>query len=289
MIMQGNNMKNIFLVIIISLSLNAKIDFSKHLNPEKVDIPLSVTNVANNDVLNLRAKPSTKSKIVYHIPYDAKSLTTYDKNILKKLGTNRWVPIRLGFNEGYFNGWVKGKYLKIYEIYRAIVAQDLLIIYPEFITATKTKDGWIELTDTIGFEHYSGCDQRDNPKLLDEFTRFNLKFKVFYSLYDFFIGEHLDNYKDVTQWGWFKSDSNGFVKPIVFGGRQGFNWSIGAEGCGINTYFFKINGKILVIKEPFDDNPPIVKDNTPIPKHLKWKWNDKKEITRYIIKNLRVF
>jgi len=58
-------MRNIVLIIFMSLLSNAKIDFSKHLNPHKVDIPLSVTNVANNDVLNLRAKPSSRSKIVY--------------------------------------------------------------------------------------------------------------------------------------------------------------------------------------------------------------------------------
>lgn len=280
-------MKNIILMVLISLLLNAKIDFSKHLNPQEADIPLSVTNVADNDVLNLRAKQSTKSKIVYHIPYDAKNLTTYDKNIFKKIGTNRWVPIRIRFNEGYFNGWVKGKYLKIYEIYKAIVAQDLVIVYPDFITATKTKNGWIRLMQSIEFEHYSGCDERDNPQLLDDFIRFDLKFKVFYSLYDFFVEEHLDNYKDVTQWGWFKSNSNKFVEPIVFSGLAGFKNMIGVESCGINTYFFKIKGKILVIKEPFDNNPPITKDNKPLPKNLKW--NDKKEITRYIIKNLRVF
>ncbi|MCK4441972.1 MAG: SH3 domain-containing protein [Sulfurovaceae bacterium] len=280
-------MKNIFLMVIIPLLLDAKIDFSKHLNPQKDDIPLSVTNVKKNDVLNLRETPSLKSKILYHIPYDAKNINTYDKNIFKKIGTNRWVPIQLKFKEGYFDGWVKGKYVKLYEKYSAIISQDLVIIYPKFLTASKTKDGWIRLMESVGFEHYSGCDERDHPKILDEFNRFDLKFKVFYSLYDFFMEENLDNYKDVTQWGWFKSNSNGFVKPIVFSGLQGFKNMIGAEGCGINTYFFKINGKILVIKEPFDDNPPITKDNKPIPKNLKW--NDKKEITRYIIKNLRVF
>jgi len=278
-------MRNIVLIVFMSLLLNAKIDFSKHLNPHKVDIPLSVTNVANNDVLNLRAKPSSRSKIVYKIPHDAKNLTTYDKNIFKKIGTNRWVPIKLKFNEGYFDGWVKGKYIKLYERYRAIVEQDLVIFYPEFIKASKTKDGWIRLMESIGFEHYSGCDMRDKPKLRYNFVRFDLQFKVFYSLYDFFIEEHLDNYKDVTQWGWFKSNTHGFVEPVIFSGLEGFRRVIGAEGCGIKTYFFKINGKILVIKEPFDDNP-IIKGNRTIPKNLKW--DDKNEIKRYIIKNLRV-
>jgi len=250
-----------------------------------VDIPLSVTNVANNDVLNLRAKPSSRSKIIYQIPHYAKNLTTYDKNIFKKIGTNRWVPVKLKFNEGYFDGWVKGKYIKLYERYKAITSQDLVIFYPEFIKASKTKDGWIRLMESIEFEHYNGCDMRDKPKLSYNFVRFDLQFKVFYSLYDFFVEENLDNYEDVTQWGWFKSKTNGFVEPVLFSGMEGFRIIIGAEGCGIKTYFFKINGKILVIKEPFDDNP-IIKGNRAIPKNLKW--DDKNEIKRYIIKNLRV-
>jgi len=278
-------MRNILLTVFVSLLLNAKIDFTKHLNPQKVDIPLSVTNVANNDVLNLRAKPSSRSKIIYKIPHDAKNLTTYDKNIFKKIGTNRWVPIKLKFNEGYFDGWVKGKYIKLYERYRAIISQDLVIFYPEFIKASKTKDGWIRLMESIGFEHYSRCDTRDKPKLRYNLIRFDLQFKVFYSLYDFFIEEHLDNYKDVTQWDWFKSNIHKFVEPIEFAGLEGFRRVVGAEGCGIKTYFFKINGKILVIKEPFDDNP-IIKRDRAIPKNLKW--DDKNEIKRYIIKNLKV-
>ena len=280
-------MKKTLLITLLTISLYARIDFSKHIDPQKEDIALSVTNVDKNDVLNLRLEPSLKSKIVYHIPYDAKNLTTYDKDILQKIGKNLWVPIRISFIDGYINGWVKGRYIKIYEKYSAIDTDDLLVIYPSFLTANITKDGWIEILDTIDLEYYSGCDERSNPKLLDEFNRFNLKLKVYYSLWDVFVDENFYNYKDVTKRGWFKPNSNHFVEPVNLFGLRGYKKTIGAEGCGVVTYFFKINGKILVIKEPFDENPPIIKDNKKLPTNLKIK--DRKEIIKYIIENIRVF
>ena len=279
-------MKNIFLIALLIVVLKAKIDFSKHIDFQEKDTALSVTNVNKNDVLNLRLEPSLKSKVIYHIPYDAKNLTTYDRDIVNKIGKNIWVPIRIGFSDGYMNGWVKGKYIKIYEKYKAISTDDLLIVYPSFLTALKTKDGWIELLDTIEFEHYSGCDTRSNPELLDELNRFDLKLKVYYSLWDVFVDEDFYNYKELTQRGWFKPNTN-FVKPINFFGLKGYKYTTGAEGCGINSYYFKVNGKIIVIKEPFDENPPIVKKNKKIPTNLKIK--DKQEIIRYIIENMRVF
>ncbi|NOZ91615.1 MAG: hypothetical protein GXO60_10075 [Epsilonproteobacteria bacterium] len=280
-------MKNILLIALLTISIYARIDFSKHLNPQKEDITLSVTHINRNDVLNLRLEPSLKSKVIYHIPYDAKNLTTYDKDILEKVGKNIWVPIRISFIDGYIDGWVKGKYIKIYEKYSAINTDDLLVIYPSFLTANITKDGWIELLETIEFEHYSGCDTRANPKLLDELNRFNLKLKVYNSLRDVFVDENFYNYKDVTKRGWFKHNNNHFVKHVNLFGVKGYKKTIGAEGCGIVTYFFKINGKIVVIKEPFDNNPPIIKDNKKLPNNLKIK--DRKEIIRYIIENIRVF
>ncbi|NEW60418.1 hypothetical protein GSY74_03910, partial [Sulfurovum sp. bin170] len=132
-------MKNILLLLLIAVSLNAKIDFSKHIDEGVADVSLSVTNVASNDFLNLRERPSSKSKSLYHIPYDAKNLITHDRDIFKKIGKNIWVSVRLGFAEGFYNGWVKAKYLKLYEKFDASVAQDLLVVYPEFLNGVKTK------------------------------------------------------------------------------------------------------------------------------------------------------
>jgi len=282
-------MKNILLLLFIVVSLQAKIDFSKHIDGV-ADVSLSVTNVASNDFLNLRESPSSKSKSLYHIPYDAKNLITNDRDILKKIGKNVWVSVRLGFAEGFYNGWVKAKYLKLYEKFNISVAQDLAVVYPEFLNAQKTKDGWIQITDKMDFEHYSGCDESDEPQLLDELTRFDIRLKVYNSLLDAFYDDKLNDltvYDRVTIRGWFREDSKGFVKRVNLYGLRGYRNTIGAEGCGVNRYYFKINGKILVIVEPFDMNPPIIKDNKSLPQGIKF--DDKGEIMRYIIKNLRVF
>lgn len=284
-------MKKIVVLFIFTLFLNAKIDFRKHIDIENhEDILLSVTHVPKRDVLHLRLEPSYKSKIIYGIPYDAKNLITYDKNIVKKLGKNVWVAVRLNFGDGFYDGWVKARYVKLYEKYQAIVAKDLVVAYPTFLKANRDNDGWIHIYNSIGFEHYSGCDERDNPTLLDEFSRFDIKLKVYYSLVNVFKEDKIydiDTYRRVAKGGWFKRKTKGFVKNIKLYGLRGYKNSIGVEGCGVNRYYFKIKGKILVIKEPFDNTPPITKNRKPLPKKLKF--DDKNRIMKYIIKNLQVF
>lgn len=281
-------MKNILLLLLITISINAKINFSKHIDGVG-DIALSVTSVASNDYLNLREEPSSKSKSLYEIPYDAKNLTTHDRDILKKIGKDIWVSVRLGFAEGFYNGWVKAKYLKLYELFSASVAEDLVVVYPAFLNASNNRDGWIHISDKMDFEHYSGCDMRDEPKLLDELTRFDIRLKVYYSLLDAFYdnkSNDLSVYDTVTTRGWFAEDTKGFVEKVNLYGLRGYKNSIGAGGCGVNRYYFKINGKILVLVEPFDMNPPIVKGEKTAPQSAGF--DDKVDIMRYIIRNLRV-
>jgi len=283
-------MKNIIVLLMTTLLLSAKIDFSKHIDEHVAEVALSVTNVAKNDFLNLRKEPSAKSKSLYRIPYDAKNLISYDKSIVKKIGKNVWVSVRLGFGDGFYNGWVKGRYIKLYRVFASISSDDLMVIYPDFLEAERSKNGWVHLFNKIDLEHYSGCDLRDQPALLDELSRFDIELKVFYSLHDVFLDKSsngLDIYEKVTQNGWFRDKNREFVEPIRFYGLKGYRNMVGAEGCGVNTYYFKIHGKILVIKEPFDNNPPLTSDNKPLPKGILF--SDKANIMRYIIKNLRVF
>ncbi len=283
-------MKKIIIFIILTTLLSAKIDFKKHIElDDNQDIELAVTKVPKTHLLNLRLEPSYKSKIIYKIPYDAKNLITHDRNILKKLNKNSWIEIKTNFKEGFYNGWVKTKYIKLYEHYSAITSKDLVVVYPLFLKAKKIKDNWIEIYNKIGFEHYSGCDERDNPTLVYEFYRFDIKLKVYNSLRDFFSEDiNYDNfiYKKVSTGGWFKRNNNRFER-VNFYGLKGYRDTIGAEGCGVNIYFFRIKGKILVIKEPFDENPPIDKNGNRALK--KVEFSDRDEIMKYIIKNLRVF
>jgi hypothetical protein len=285
-------MKKIFILFTLTILLNAKIDFKKHIDTiaQNDKIPLAVTNVSKRDVLHLRLEPSYKSKIIYHIPYDAKNLTTYDKDIVTKLGKNIWVAVQLRFIGGFYNGWVKARYIKLYEKYQAIVEKDLVVIYPFFLKAEVKSENWIHLYNNIGFEHYNSCDEREMPKLLDEFSRFDMRLKVYYSLVDVFIEDKnydIETYKKVAKAGWFRPNVKWFAKKINLYGLRGYKNIIGAEGCGVNIYFFRIKGKILVIKEPFNSNPPKPKEGKQPPKNLKF--SDKNRIMHFIIKNLRIF
>ena len=275
-------------LVVMSNFLQAGIDFSKHI--VKDNTILEVTNVKANDFLNLREDPTVKGKKLYKIPYDAKNLMSFDKEIVEKLGRNIWIPIRLGFSEGFVNGWVKAKYVKLYQKFEALVQGDLLVIFPHFIEG-KTKGGWIFLNDSIEMEHYSGCDERDNPKLLIDWSRFDIRLKVHYTLQDVFDAEEIFEtveYDDVTTFGWFNEDTKTFnIKKVNRYGLDGYRYSVGVEGCGINYYFFKINGKVLTIREPFNHQLPRLKENQKLPKD--WKYDDKDEIMQYIIKHLRVF
>ena len=283
-------MKKIITLIILTTILSAKIDFKKHIElDDNQNIELAVTRVPKSHLLNLRLEPSYRSRIIYKIPYYAKNLTTHDRDILKKLAKNRWIEVKVNFKEGFYNGWVRAKYIKLYEHYGAITSKDLALFHPLFLKAKKIKDDWIEIYNKIGFEHYSGCDERDNPPLLYEFYRFDIKLKVYNSLRDFFSEDiNYDNsiYKKVSIGGWFKRNNKRFER-VKFYGLRGYRDTIGAEGCGVNIYIFRIKGKILVIKEPFDENPPIDKDGNRVLKNLKF--SDRDKIMRYIIKNLRVF
>ncbi len=283
-------MKKIITFIIVTILLNAEIDFKKHIEfDDNQNVELMVTGVPKTYLLNLKLEPSYKSKTLYKIPYDAKNLTTQDRDILNKLGRDAWVEIRVNFSDGFYSGWVKGKYIKLYDHYRAVTVGDLAVIYPIFLKAKRTQDGWIEIYNKIGFEYYSGCDEKEKPTLLYEFYRFDIKLKVYSSLRDFFTEDKNYNssiYKKVTIGGWFKKNSNRF-KRVEFYGLKGYRDTIGAEGCGVNIYFFRIDGKILVIKESFNTNPPIDKKGNRVLEKLEF--GDRDEIMRYIIKNLKVF
>jgi hypothetical protein len=283
-------MKNIIVLLMTTLLLSAKINFAKHIDENVAEVALAVTNIAKSDFLNLRKEPSAKSKSLYKIPYDAKNLISYDKSIVKKIGKNVWVSVRLGFSDGFYNGWVKGRYIKLYRVFASISSNNLMVIYPDFLEAEKTKDGWAHLFNKIDLEHYSGCELKEQSELLDELSRFDIKLKVYYSLRDVFLDNGsggFDVYEKVTKNGWFKNQNGGFVEPIRLYGHKGYKNITGAKGCGVNSYYFKIHGKILVIKEPFDNNPPMSRDNKPLPKGVLF--SDKDNIMGYIIKNLRVF
>ncbi len=102
-------MKIVSIIFIFITLLKADMDISKTVNSE--EIPLNVVNLSSGKLLNLRLEPLFRSKVIYHIPYDARNLVTYDRDVAKKIARDSWVEVKLWFNEGFYIGWVKGRYL----------------------------------------------------------------------------------------------------------------------------------------------------------------------------------
>ncbi len=267
----------------------AQIDFSKHLivNGETL---FEVTNIASDDALNVREEPRYKSAKIYQLPYKSQNIISYDKEIIEKLGKNKWVAVRIGVSEGYINGYVNAKYLKFAEVYDTVESKSISVEIPYFLNYEVDQDDWIKLYHSISFNHYSGCDERDNPELLYDLIDFEIRLKAFDGLKEALLAtiinnqENLSNYYDVFT-GWFHNDPKVLMEKVNYYGFSGYKYSIGAEGCGENSYFFKLKNKILVIKEPFNDNPPRVHGDEKLPKN--WKFDDKDEIMRSILERIK--
>ena len=67
------NMKLFLFILLVINSLYGDIN-NQYFNTQ--DVTLKVIYVNTNDTLNLRELPSSKSKIVYKIPYNSTTLTT---------------------------------------------------------------------------------------------------------------------------------------------------------------------------------------------------------------------
>jgi len=251
-------MKRILLIFIFIFLAKADIDPSLYLDSD--EIALEVVNVADDEVLNLRLEPFYSSKIIYYIPHDAKNLITYDKNILSKIKSNKWVEVKVWFEDGFYLGWVRGKFLRVQRVSRAIYTEDLVVIYPKFLYAELTKDNYIH----IYTEDMLECGDRDS---------ISLRLKVYYSLFDVFSENDFNiSYRDVARYGWFIKD-NSFVEKIDFYGLDGYMSKDYNGECIVTNYFFKVDGKVLFIKD-FSKDSAISKK--------------KRGILEYIIKNLRV-
>jgi hypothetical protein len=252
-------MKQILLIFIFITLVKADIDFSNYLDSD--EIPLKVINVSSDEVLNLRLEPFYSSKIIYYIPHDAKNIITYDRDILSKMAKNGWVEIKVWFEDGFYLGWVRGKYLQVQRENRAISNRNLVIIYPKFLTAELTKDNFIH----IYLDDMQECGDKNS---------INIKLRVYYSLPDVFSDNDFNvTYGDVARYGWFKK-SNSFADKINLYGLSGYmSRRYSSNGCIITDYFFKVDGKVLFIESLSKD---------------KEVSKNKSEILKAIIKNLKV-
>lgn len=280
----------LFLGILFTPTHSFALDFAAYLQNQQ-DIPLEVTGVASNDHLNLREQAKLDSKVIYKIPANAQNLISFDSAITKKVGQNLWVPIRLGFDEGYMNGYVKAKYIRLLEDYETLHYGKHTINKPYFLEHELTKQS-LNLVNQVAFNHYSGCDMRDNPQILTIWENYKLSLQSFtdhramlLQLFDYDRDNILNYHDPVNNWFPNQQKTAQYFEPITINAQQGYKYTMGAEGCGINYYFFKKGHTIWLATETFDHNLPIPANKMEvIPK--SWDANHKKQLTSFFLKQL---
>lgn len=95
-------MKRVSLIFVFIAILKANIDLSKDIDSE--EIPLNVVNISSGKFLNLRLEPFFGSKVIYKIPYDARNLVTYDRDVVYKIDKNRWLRLKCGLVRASISG-----------------------------------------------------------------------------------------------------------------------------------------------------------------------------------------
>ncbi len=252
-------MKRLFIIYIFINIVKGDIDISKYIGSSD-EIPLKVINIPLKGVLNLRAEPSPKGKIIYHIPYNAKNLITYSKDILDRIKNDKWVEVKVIFDDGFYLGWVKGRYIDIRREKKAVANKNLVVIYPSFLLAKVDREDFIHIYS----DDMLDCGDRE---------QISLELKVYLSLRDVFINDNFHiAYSDIVRRGWFKN-GNSFGERIDLYGMRGYMSKFYLRDCIVTVYFFNIDGKILIIKDISKD-----RDSS----------KTKEDILKFIVKNLIV-
>ncbi len=134
------------------------------------------------------------------------------------------------------------------------------IKYPKEVVVKEDSSG-VSLSHGIAYKHSDVCDMRDGGTMLNEVTDFNAKFRVFSKDVESTVKATYSSPKDIIENGQFKL-SPGFVDPYSSGKLIGHKFSIGAEGCGLNTYYFPLgSSSTLVVTQTYTpERTPLISD-----------------------------
>lgn len=183
---------------------------------------------------------------------------------------------------------------------KTLVTKTFALTYPTALVAQKESDGGVSVIHEIPLEHVSGSDMRDNPEILKKRQLFHAKFQVFDSLKNALVSvfpemaqkENEPKYRYDAKTDWFqprkKGDpTTGMVNAEEFCEQASFGVVIGAEGAGIYYHFYKSDGKVVLVTEFFDQNPPLdPKTLRPLPG--KWTYPDRKSFLQVMVDLLKV-
>ncbi|MBP9821887.1 MAG: hypothetical protein KBC81_00335 [Candidatus Pacebacteria bacterium] len=132
--------------------------------------------------------------------------------------------------------------------------------YPNNFLIQENVDG-ARITHGVPYQHSDTCDMKGDSQPLTQVVDFNSAWKMFNGDMGSSVAKDYFYPKDIFENGQFKL-SPGFVDTYSSGGLSGYRFRMGAEGCGVDTYYFSIDANhTLVIKRPFNpERTPLITD-----------------------------
>ena len=132
--------------------------------------------------------------------------------------------------------------------------------YPDNFVVRDNEES-VTLNHGVPYTHNDVCDFRGDSSPLNEVIDFNATLQVFNKDVESTVEATYFSPDDVIENGEFKL-SPGFVDVYSVGSLNGHRFRIGAEGCGINRYYFPLgNSHTLVVTQSVSpERTPLILD-----------------------------
>jgi hypothetical protein len=139
--------------------------------------------------------------------------------------------------------------------------EEFEIMYPENFSINSDTNK-VTINHSVSYTHNDACEFRDGSNfLLDKVIDFNATLQVFNKDIESTVRANYFSPDDIIENGQFKL-SSGFVDAYSVGILDGYRHTIGAEGCGVNTYYFSLdNSNTLMVTQKFSpERTPLILD-----------------------------
>ncbi len=133
--------------------------------------------------------------------------------------------------------------------------------YPASFEIKKDNVKGVTVYHSIAYSHSDPCDFRDGSQVLNEVIDFNATWRMFDEDIESTVKANYAFPKDIIENGKFKLSPD-FVDIYSAGSLKGYRVKIGAEGCGLNTYYFVLDDfhTLVVSQLVTPERTPLITD-----------------------------
>lgn len=127
--------------------------------------------------------------------------------------------------------------------------------YPELISA-QSKGFNLYLTHAIDYQHADSCDMRNGTHILNEVVDFNANYEILKTNLKGAVESQYPNFPEDILDG-------DVIDPYLsysVGNFKGYKHEIGAEGCGLQTYYFPLtkNATLIIERRFSPERTPLI-------------------------------